>query len=98
MNFHHTYSIQVLQQVTPDLEGTKTLEAQKNEDKNRLAKYLPRKIIIMIILACIMMFACILPKADNHRVVLKQEESDYIHATFVNVSGRMHILYHCYIS
>ena len=75
----------MLQQVTPDLEGTKTIAAQKNENKNRLPKYLPRR-IKMILLVCIMMFAHILPTADNHRVVLKQEESDYIHATFVNVS------------
>ena len=80
------YYIQVLQQVTPDLEGTKTIAAQKNEDKNRLAKYLPRKMKW----SCLyyVMFAYMLLTADNHRVVLKQEESaaDYIHATFVNVS------------
>ena len=76
----------MLQQVTPDLEETKTLAAKKNEDKNRLAKYLPRK-TKWSILPCIVMFVYMLPVADNHRVVLKQEESDYIHATFVNVSG-----------
>ena len=49
MNFSSTSK--VLQQVTPDLEETKTLAAQKNEEKNRLAKYLPRK--IMKTLACL---------------------------------------------
>ena len=92
--FYHTYSIQVLQQVTPDLEGTKTFTAQKNEDKNRLAKYLPRKLKwswwFWIALWCLNI--CYLHAADNHRVVLKQEESDYIHATFVNVSGHSQCL------
>ena len=34
-----------------------------------------------------------LPTADNHRVVLKQEKTDYIHATFVNVSRYSHAVY-----
>ena len=44
------------------------------------------------------MFAHILPTADNHRVVLKQKESDYIHATFVNVSEYSQCTVSCYIT
>ena len=38
------------------------------------------------------MFVYMLLTADNHQVVMKQEESDYIHATFVNVNGCMYCI------
>ena len=39
----YNHFIQVLNQVTPNCEETKSLAAQKNEHKNRTMKYLPRK-------------------------------------------------------
>ena len=39
-----------------------------------------------------------LPTADNYRVVLKQEKSDYIHATFVNVGRYIHAVYYIIVT
>ena len=75
--------IQVLNQVTPNCEETKSLAAQKNEHKNRTMKYLPRKKYNSNNLyICTLLHSL----ADNHRVLLRQEDSDYIHASFINVS------------
>ena len=75
--------IQVLNQVMPNCEETKSLAAHKNEHKNRTMKYLPRKKYNSNKLyICTLLYSL----ADNHRVLLRQEDSDYIHASFVNVS------------
>ena len=78
--------VQVLNQVTPNCEETKSLAAQKNEHKNRTMKYLPRKKYNSNNLyICTLLHSL----ADNHRVLLRQEDSDYIHASFVNVSTQV---------
>ena len=72
----------MLSQVTPNPNDVKREVALHHPDKNRSADFLPRESQTDIQL----LSSLIISAADKHRVTLKGEIPDYIHATYVNVS------------
>ena len=76
--------VQVLSQVTPNPNDVKREVAQCFPKKNRSEDFLPRESQrYNQFYHC---FYLLFSAADKHRVILKGELSDYIHATYVNVS------------
>ena len=77
--------VQVLSQVTPNPNDVKREVAQRFPKKNRSEDFLPRE--SQCYNRCYFHHCFLfLSAADKHRVILKGELSDYIHATYVNVS------------
>ena len=68
--------------MTPNPNDVKREVALHHPDKNRSADFLPRESQTDIQL----LSSLLISTADKHRVTLKGELPDYIHATYVNVS------------
>ena len=90
-DFQFNSPFQVLEQMSPKPDQVGSANAKANMKKNRYTNYLPCKshgchMTITCRGMCALSRCCLSSLADKHRVVLKAEHPDYIHATFANVS------------